>query len=233
MDVGSFTLVLQTLSSSVKLYKDANGLVKDIQNYFDKGKSAESKWCVYFNPLERFKISWPSQRWAFREIGPVLPSLTYLNTPMQLRFRLNPEPTQIPNLLEPSIALFHNFNVTVDLHGEIGMSTYVKTANENISRLFEAVGAKYYDEKSGQRIEDDNARIACRIVFPQLPKTTSHNTSDKSLSSDNGTQGMERCLLKFTRIIRFGERMYNLTGTIVESAGMDEIALKDLVGIAD
>jgi hypothetical protein len=35
------------------------------------------------------------------------------------------------------------------------------------------------------------------------------------------------------RIIRFGERMYNLTGTIVESAGMDEIALKDLVGIAD
>jgi hypothetical protein len=178
MDVGSFTLVLQTLSSSVRLYKDAKGLVKDIQNYFDKGKSPESKWCVYFNPLERFKISWPSQRWAIREIGPVLPSLSYQNIPLQLRFRLNPTPTQFPNLIDPSfpMSLFHNFMVAVDLHGEIEMSTYVKTAIVSNSRSFEALGAKYYDEKSGQRIGDDNVG-SFSLNFPKLIPTTTCLTS--------------------------------------------------------
>jgi hypothetical protein len=111
VDIHYFTLGLQALSSGFILYKDGKGLLKDIQNYFDKGKSPESKWCVYLNPLEKFKISWPSQRWAIREIGPVLPSLSYQNMPMQLIFRLNPAPTQFPNLIDPSfpISLFHNF----------------------------------------------------------------------------------------------------------------------------
>jgi hypothetical protein len=96
------------------------------------------------------------------------------------------------------------------------MSTYVKTAIENLSRLFKALGAKYYDEKSGQSIEEDKATIACRIIFPELPKTSSDNSLlDMSSSIDSANQPMERCLLKFTRIIRFEERMYNLTDLII------------------
>jgi hypothetical protein len=46
-------------------------------------------------------------------------------------------------------------------------------------------------------------------------------------------EGTEQYLWKFTRFIRFRDRMYNLAGTIIESAEIDEIALKDLFGIAD
>jgi hypothetical protein len=47
MDPVSFISVLQVLSSRI----DAKELVKEIQNYFDKGKSSETNWCIYFNPL--------------------------------------------------------------------------------------------------------------------------------------------------------------------------------------
>jgi hypothetical protein len=64
------------------------------------------------------------------------------------------------------------------------MSTYVKTAILSNSRLFEALGAKYYDERSGQKIEEGTATIACRVVFPELAKTNSHEPMpDKSSSS--------------------------------------------------
>jgi hypothetical protein len=233
MDSASIVQGVQALSSSLILYKGIKELAKDIQNSLDKGKSPDTNWCVYFNPLERFKISWPSQRWAMREIGPVLPSLSYVNVPLQLRFRLNLEPTRIPNLIDPSLALFHNLIITVDLHGGIEMPAYVKTVIENISKTFEVEGAKFYDEKSAHRIEDDHATIAGRVVYSSRLPTTNVSESATDSSSSNGKSNLaqEQSLWKFIRIIRFRERMYSLVGTIVESAGMDEIAIKDLFGI--
>jgi hypothetical protein len=160
-------------------------------------------------------------------------SLSYVNVPLQLRFRLNFEPTRIPNLIDPELALFHNLIITVDLHGGIEMAAYVKTVIENISKAFKVEGAKFYDEKSAQRIEDDHATIAGRAVYSsQLPTTNvSNNNTHSSSSNDKSNLGVEQSLWKFMRIIRFRDRMYSLVGTIVESAGMDEIALKDLFGI--
>ena len=83
MDSASITQGIQVISSGLMLYKGIKELAKDIQNSLDKGNSPETNWCAYFNPLERFKIrsQESSQRWAMREIGPVLPSLSYVNVP--------------------------------------------------------------------------------------------------------------------------------------------------------
>ncbi len=62
MDSGFIIQGIQAFSSSLILYKGIKELAKDIQTSLDKGKSPETNWCVYFNPLERFKISWPSPR---------------------------------------------------------------------------------------------------------------------------------------------------------------------------
>jgi hypothetical protein len=67
-----------------------------------------------------------------REIGPILPSLSYLNIPIQLRFRLNPEVRMIPNL---AIGLFHNLIIAVDLQGEIEMQHYGELKRSNRERF--------------------------------------------------------------------------------------------------
>ena len=94
MDLGSIIVSgLQALSSGFQSYKGVKEIVNDIQKSIEKKRSPESNWSVYINPQEKFKLSWPSQRWAMSELGPVLPSLSYVNLPITLRFRLNPEAT--------------------------------------------------------------------------------------------------------------------------------------------
>ena len=222
MDLGSIIVAgLQALSSGFQSYKGVKEMVNDIQKSIEKKRSPESNWSAYINPHERFKISWPSQRWAMREIGPILPTLSYVNIPVQLRFRLNPEPTMIPAL---GIGLFHNLTVTVDLHGEVEMHHYVKTSLEGIVRAFESMGAKFYEEKSAHKVDVDNATLAGRIIFAS---GTSNEAADTGTKAGNP----EQVVWKIITIQRFKERVYSLTGTIIESAGMDEIASKDLMDI--
>jgi hypothetical protein len=81
-----------------------------------------------------------------REIGNILPFPTYVNIPIQLRFKII-QPKTIPNLMDPTMALFHNLTVTMDLHGGVNMEEYVRTALNGILNIFKLMGADFFRKK--------------------------------------------------------------------------------------
>jgi hypothetical protein len=122
--------------------------------------------------------------------------------------------------------------ITVDLHGEIEMQQYVNAAKNDWLKIFGALDAKFYDERSVYKVETDNAIMAGRIVFQNTePANDASGNSTISASHPKDTEAMDHNIWKFMRIIRFKERMYSIVGTVIESAGMDEIATNDLLSI--
>lgn len=125
------------------------------------------------------------------------------------------------------------------------MSVYVSTVKKDLPKQFEPYGAKFYYEKLAEKTESDHAIIAGRAIYPAQPPTAaprptpeehvpvagSEASGSSTPSTSNNGLIPEQSLWKLVRIVRFKERMYSLAGTIIESAGMDETALKDLIGI--
>ena len=206
MDISYIITGIQSLSYSIQIYKNLKDLTQDIQHYINKSKSPASNWCIYISPLDRFKISWPTQRWTMREIGSLLPTTTYVNVPVQLRFKLS-QPLMIPNLIDPTMTLFHNLVVTVDLHGSIDMETYVKTNLDLIPKAFELFGGKFHEERSAHKVEENNATIAGRIIFNIQNTANTNNTSNNT--TDPIIPTIPVTLWKIMRIIRSRDRMYN------------------------
>jgi hypothetical protein len=211
---------LQAITFGVQNYRNIKEIMQDVLRRLDK-KSDVGDWSIYFNALEGFKISWPSQRWLIREIEGVLPLPSLVSAPIQIRFKLAP-PTVVPNVLDPAMTLFHNLVVKVDRHGSMNMESYVKAALQLLSTTF-AKFAEFKEERSGRRVDENNAVIAGRLVYKP----------PENLDANNTGKGTSVSLWKLLRIIRSGDRMYTLTGTLVDTAGMEEIALKDMMEIVD
>lgn len=131
------------------------------------------------------------------------------------------------------MTLFHNLAVTIDRHGSLDMETYVKAALDNLSVALQRISAEFREERSALRVENDNAIVAGRLEYKPPYSSTSQvrNISDNSRSNSPDKEMSSVSLWKLIRIIRSGDRMYTLTGTLVESAGMEEIAYKDMVEI--
>lgn len=215
------------LVTSVNNYKNIKEILEDAKSFFNKHKDSTNS--VYINQYENFKITWPSQRWAIREIGNIVPFTVQISTPIQLNYILM-TPKALPNRFNPYAESYHNLTVTINRHGSIEMNTYVNTTISEITQVAKKLDAEFTEEISSRKILRDQAVIVGKLVytFKQLNDQVSKRDLAKPDEDDTGDYTTH---LKFVKIIRSKDKMYTITGTLIQSAENIEIAYSDLMEI--
>jgi hypothetical protein len=125
-------------------------------------------------------------------------------------------------------------NKYIEPTGRVNMEEYVRTALKDILNMFKSMGADFFEEKIAHKVDKVNAILAGRALFNTTNTPSINNVNTNSNDSANNNINIDTTpvtLWKIMRIISSGDRMYSLVGTIVESAGMDEIAYNDLMEI--
>ncbi|MCW4045604.1 MAG: hypothetical protein NWE94_08830 [Candidatus Bathyarchaeota archaeon] len=192
----------------VKLIPAAIQVCKDLKTLFNESRKevesqkAGDRWATYINPIHGFKVSWPAQRWGIMEIGNIAP---YTYIPITLSFKMT-RSVRVPSTVNigKSDEIVPNVNLTIDLHGGIDMHQYVKIGLEGLSAMYKSVGAEFYEERLGRKVEADGALVAGHVKFSNV------------------------LLWQIQKIKRFEDKMYTVTGTIIEGVPNVEIALNDL-----
>lgn len=196
--------MIKNVPMGIQIFKDIKSLFNELRSDLEK-QTANNRWAVYINPIHSFKISWPPQRWAIQEIGNIAPNIY---TPIQIFFKMT-QSIRIPSLqnVGESQEIFPNVNITIDLNGGIEMGLYVKSVIEMTSEIYGSIGAEFIEEKTARKVEDNKAQIAFHVKY-----ANAH-------------------IWQLQNIQRYNNKMYTLTGTIVDSISNADIASQDLVNI--
>lgn len=216
------------LLTGVKNYKNIKELIEDTKTFFNKNKNSTNS--VYINQFENFKLTWPSQRWAIREIGSVSPTAVFINAPVQLNYVLM-APKAIPNRFNPFAELYHNLTVTINRHGSIEMNMYVNTFISEITDVASRLDAEFIEETSARKILKDEAIIVGKLVYTYKEINDSDKENNVTVNTDKLETQDYSTHLKFVKIIRSREKVYTITGTVIQSAESSEIAFSDLMEI--
>ncbi|MGD9672097.1 MAG: hypothetical protein AB7U98_01305 [Candidatus Nitrosocosmicus sp.] len=165
------------LITSVNNYKNIKEILDDAKSFFNRNKDSSNS--IYINQYENFKITWPSQRWAIREIGNIIPSTVHISAPIQLNYILM-TPKPLPNRFNPYAESYHNLTVTINRHGSIEMNTYVNTTISEITQLAKKLDAEFTEEVSSRKILQDHAVIVGKLVYTYKPLSDADGRKDIS-----------------------------------------------------
>jgi len=193
--------ILKTIPTAIQVFKDIKDLFNETRKDVEKQKPSD-RWAVYINPIHGFKISWPPQRWGIQEIGNIAP---YTYIPIVLSFKMTRSVrVTSTTTVGQSEEIVPSVNVAIDLLGGIEMQQYVNLVVEGLSNTYSSIGADFIEERLARKVEGDKALIAFHVKFPNV------------------------LMWKMQKIQRFEDKMYTVTGAIIESIPNVEIALQDL-----
>lgn len=195
--------IIKLIQTGVQVFRDLRSLYdasrKDVERQ-EKG----DRWATYINPIHSLKISWPSQRWKFTEKSNITADISY---PLFLEFKMT-EPVAVPSPRGSGIndEVVPNIAVLIDRNGGIPMDIYLKTTTESYSSLYKAAGAKFIEERSGRKVESDEAVVPFHAVYPNVD------------------------LWQILKIKRFEDKMYTVRGLVIENPSVSafDIAFNDL-----
>jgi hypothetical protein len=193
--------IIKAIPVAIQVYKDLKSMFNESRKAVED-QNPSDRWATYINPIHQFKISWPTQRWAISEIGNIAP---YTYIPAMLSFKMA-TPIKVSSALNVSgnKEIVPNVNITIDLNGGIDMNQYIKITVDGLSNMYKSVGAEFYEDLLGRKVEADNAVIAYHVKFPEYR------------------------MWQIIKVKKSEDKMYSVCGTIIEEAQGMEIAMGDI-----